>query len=256
MNSFSNAMMQRHLGQVEMVSPRPQGLYEPVQNTGIENLDQIEQNLTDKGQDVTPLPLNEAKRSIHPPEVQTPYPPIAKEWPMQELVHPKIDSRQTDPKTLQMPPPLLTSEFQAPVPSIPLLITPAITQSPSVHNLNSQDIQEQKTEQVAQRQLIQSQIERRIETHLEPIMKTDNAVGMVQPAAAAINLESLTPFTEQFAVPLPKMNHPPAAPVIRISIGRIEVKAVIQTPSQPVKSSPSPKPRMSLDEYLKKQDNR
>lgn len=256
MNSFSNAIMQRHLGQAETVSPRPVGLYEPVRNTGIENPNHIEQNLTDTGQDVTPFAFHEANRFMQTPEVQTHYPLSAEKWPGQEQEHPQSESRQAERKALQITPPLLTSEFQPLVQSIPAPAPSANTQRSTGNDWNGHDIQQPKTEQIKQRHLIHTQIERQIETHVEPIMKSDNAVGVVQPAPTAIHLGSQKQSnqSERFTPP-PKMDQLHAAPVVKVSIGRIEVKAVVQTPAQPAKSSSPSKPRMSLDEYLKKQDN-
>lgn len=309
MNSFSNAMMQRHLGQAETVLPRPLGLYEPVRNTGIENLDQSEQNLTDTEQDVMSFPLPEAERLMKPPQVQTTYPLSANEWPRQEQGNLQTDSRPTAQKTLQIIPPLLTSAFQPPVQSIPSPVPSADTERSTSIDLDNHDFQQPKNEQIGQRHLFQTQIAHRIVTHvkpilnsdsaasnplpvtsanlqgstnndlnshdfqqpnpeqiaqqhlfqtqIEPIIKSDNVARIVQPATITINLGNQTQSnqSERFMVPPPEMNQIPAAPVIKISIGRIEVKAVVQTPSQPAKSSPAPKPRMSLDEYLKKQDN-
>jgi hypothetical protein len=256
MNSFSNAMIQRHLGQTETVLPRPVGLYEPVRNAGMENPDQIEQNLTDTGQDVMQFSLHESERSMQPPEVQTPYPLSANEWPRQEQRNTQTDSMPTDQKTLQIIPPLLTSEFQLPVQSILASVPSANTQRSTDNDSNSHDFQTQKMEQIAQRHLIQTQIERRLESQVEPLNKVDNAVDIVQPTSPPINSRAQIQANQsgQITVP-PKMNQTPALPVVKVSIGRIEVKAVVQTPPQPAKSSPLPKPRMSLDEYLKKQDN-
>jgi hypothetical protein len=48
----------------------------------------------------------------------------------------------------------------------------------------------------------------------------------------------------------------PAAPVVRVTIGRIDVRAVLQQfPSQLPAAAPEPvKPALSLDEYLRQRD--
>lgn len=48
----------------------------------------------------------------------------------------------------------------------------------------------------------------------------------------------------------------PTAPVIKVSIGRIEVRAVVQQAhSQAPKNAEAPRPRMSLEDYLKKRND-
>lgn len=49
--------------------------------------------------------------------------------------------------------------------------------------------------------------------------------------------------------------HPASEKIIRVSIGRIEVRAVLP-PSQPVESHDSPAPKLSLDEFLRQQNGR
>ena len=44
-------------------------------------------------------------------------------------------------------------------------------------------------------------------------------------------------------------------PVIRVSIGRLEVHTTTAASAAPAKSSPPPRPRMSLEDYLNKQKN-
>lgn len=47
------------------------------------------------------------------------------------------------------------------------------------------------------------------------------------------------------------------APVIKVSIGRIEVRASVQAPAQtPVRNSPPPRPRLTLEDYLNKQNGK
>jgi hypothetical protein len=45
----------------------------------------------------------------------------------------------------------------------------------------------------------------------------------------------------------------PPAPTIRVTIGRVEVRAVTPTPA-PSRKPARPAPRMSLDEYLRAQN--
>jgi hypothetical protein len=44
-------------------------------------------------------------------------------------------------------------------------------------------------------------------------------------------------------------------PVIRVTIGRIDVRAVVQAASTPVKSTARAKPKLSLEDYLKQRNN-
>ncbi len=67
-------------------------------------------------------------------------------------------------------------------------------------------------------------------------------------------------FLERTA-PLPqntKVVHPqnayPSRPVIKVTIGRVEVKAIVQATAPPKTSGPA-KPKMSLDDYLKSRNN-
>lgn len=46
-----------------------------------------------------------------------------------------------------------------------------------------------------------------------------------------------------------------AKPVIRVSIGRLEVRTQAPVPTIQSKSSPPPKPKMTLEDYLNKQNN-
>lgn len=46
---------------------------------------------------------------------------------------------------------------------------------------------------------------------------------------------------------------PPPEPSVHVTIGRIEVRAVMQ-PSPPAKTNPPPRPKLSLDDYLKQRD--
>lgn len=60
---------------------------------------------------------------------------------------------------------------------------------------------------------------------------------------------------------LPSTRHDRAADappggVIRVTIGRIEVRAVQPTPSQPVEAAAPPAPKLSLDEYLRQHNGR
>ncbi|MBE7169316.1 MAG: hypothetical protein INR73_01935 [Williamsia sp.] len=45
-------------------------------------------------------------------------------------------------------------------------------------------------------------------------------------------------------------------PAIKVTIGRIDVRAVIQQPAQPTQRKPAAKPALSLEEYLKQRNNR
>jgi hypothetical protein len=46
----------------------------------------------------------------------------------------------------------------------------------------------------------------------------------------------------------------PAAPVVRVSIGRIEVRAVFPAPPSAVRPAAAPRPKLSLDEYLRQRN--
>ena len=64
------------------------------------------------------------------------------------------------------------------------------------------------------------------------------------PPAAAI--EPARPTRGGDEAPAPEAA--PAAPVIQVTIGRVEVRAVMAPPSPP---RPAPRPRLSLDDYLR-----
>jgi hypothetical protein len=47
---------------------------------------------------------------------------------------------------------------------------------------------------------------------------------------------------------------PVTPPTIKVNIGQLEVRTIVSTPAPTVKSSPPPKPRMSLEDFLNKQN--
>lgn len=257
MNSFSSAVMQRHMGQTDAVVPRPVGLYESTQKIGIEAQEQIEQSNPDAEYNTQTTPINAVNRINPQFEVQTPYQSHSEDLSNQKEANTRLSYTLDARDTPQLVPSQNSDELKPFAPLIPAPVQSVATPRTTDNDLKDNDSQPKKTEQLVQLHLIQPPNERQIVTHTEPIIKSENAVNIVQPATTTTNFGSQTPSnqSERFTAPPPKMNEPPSTPIVKVSIGRIEVKAVVQTPSQPAKSNPPSKPRMSLDEYLKKQDN-
>ena len=91
----------------------------------------------------------------------------------------------------------------------------------------------------------------------EPQQKAEQA----KPKLQKINLFPTGEFPDIAAPVLPKQQQaafraiePQPTPTIQINIGRIEVRAVVEkAPAPPVRKRATPKPNMSLEDYLKKQ---
>lgn len=64
-----------------------------------------------------------------------------------------------------------------------------------------------------------------------------------------------TAWLQDFKVASESFFNPSQAPVIKVTIGRIEVRAVTQTAPPIVKNTPAPKPRLTLEDYLKQQNS-
>ena len=92
----------------------------------------------------------------------------------------------------------------------------------------------------------------------EPPPATDGPASFVPPRPS-LQLQGPVPALAAPSGRRPRSDGLPAAgdpgrdqpPVIKVSIGRVEVRAVI--PAKPIEPAPPPGPRMSLDEYLKQQ---
>jgi hypothetical protein len=70
--------------------------------------------------------------------------------------------------------------------------------------------------------------------------------GIRRPAVAAEPAGNRRP-------PLERMNTVESAPVIRVTIGRVEVRATVQS-APPARTRPAPRPTMTLEDYLKQQN--
>ncbi len=91
-------------------------------------------------------------------------------------------------------------------------------------------------------------------------MPASDAHAPIVPPRPPMQLQSPLPAFPSSSGQRQRSDDAPAAgdsgrdqpPVIRVSIGRVEVRAIL--PAVPVEQVPAPRPRMSLDEYLKQQN--
>jgi hypothetical protein len=271
---FSNTVIRRHLGQIETVFPkpvsmyepvrhtdfsqtglaesvphRPAGLHEPVQETDSESLAPAEVAVFSNAE-VSLIRLPETGRADLPAGVQAP--PVRDQAILPPERH---TTRYSDPPSVDIPSSDSISVFiQTGVEnrSMPsdALSAPTIRDRPVSNNAN---ILPEKIKQTVERHMVHTQTERHVESKIY-LKNVQNDIHHFVQSVFQPDFSGQQALKPQRATQ-PGIIATPALPTIKVSIGRIEVKAVVQAPAQTTKSSPQPKPRLSLEDYLKKQDN-
>lgn len=90
---------------------------------------------------------------------------------------------------------------------------------------------------------------------VQPAPKDDTVFSTSNPDSVGEPLR-YQPSSRYFHVP--EVPHPGETnqPVIKVTIGRIDVRAVVQAASSPARSTAAAKPKLSLDDYLKQRNNK
>ena len=87
---------------------------------------------------------------------------------------------------------------------------------------------------------------------VQPVLKKYNTNDTESSPDALPGLLGL----RHFHAPPVQIQHEANQPVIKVTIGRIDVRAVVQATSAPLKSTAAAKPKLSLEEYLKQRNNK
>lgn len=231
MNNFFSQIIATSQGTANVIQPRIASLFEPV-------VPSVAPTFSDDAAPVEASPSpprqSEEKRAIVVDATRA-----TTEIPAQPI-HPMRNTRLIIENNLQQSEPELHSVVQ-----------PNVLEPQTNHNALG--------ETVTRREIIES---RRIVVNqpvveIEPVKKIEprrEIVPMIEPVAAS---ESPVPASlivrpNIVASQLETMNDSSPAPVIRVTIGRIDVRANFVTPTPPPRVV-SPMPKLSLDEYLKSQ---
>lgn len=109
--------------------------------------------------------------------------------------------------------------------------------------------------------LIERVTERVRENFAVPANGSSSSAALPASPAAAPALVSAppaprtTPASPSTTPVVPPIAAPAAAPIIRVTIGRVDIRAIHPTPPAPVRASaPAPPPLVSLETYLKQRD--
>lgn len=226
MSSFTDQLIQRHSGQSELVKPRQRSLFEPSEPRAGQSdwgMEKEEHNFSAQpNKEYRPDGTNERSLNFFKPMSVTP-------------------EQGQESKFTGLPP-----EGTAPVFSITQdnnTFEALDLKSPDNYGKVKLEIQPlaEKSTVVPAEPLIMSGNETRNASIASP-----NHISPREPERDWLNELKTAANT---------WLQPEAKPVVRVSIGRLEVRATPKTQIAPAKSSPPPKPRMSLEDYLNKQKN-
>lgn len=91
---------------------------------------------------------------------------------------------------------------------------------------------------------------------VQPALQKNNTVSSESNPKGITETFRSQPSSRYFN--LPPVHHPGETnqPVVKVTIGRIEVRAVVQAASSPARSTAAAKPKLSLEDYLKQRNNK
>ena len=91
---------------------------------------------------------------------------------------------------------------------------------------------------------------------VKPVLKIYNTDGFESNKGGVLESLQQSPRLRHFdASSVQRPDETTHQPVIKVTIGRIDVRAVVQATPSPVKSTAAAKPKLSLEDYLKQRNN-
>jgi hypothetical protein len=218
---FLTSLAARSLGQETIVQPRLRALFEPVGSIEAEPT-----GLEQEVETVAEPPPTRRRSSPRGSELAVAPPPAVRtEAPSQETGAPETGSAVSEPRAPAGPRSLEAPEHDSP-----------------------------KRERDPPAVEVRSAPRRPAPSPVTPISRDERPVGLtparvapaVRPAEAGSRAASARLVRRN---PTVLVDVEPQAPIVRVTIGRVDVRAVV-TPPQPPRESPSKPRRMTLDEYL------
>jgi hypothetical protein len=220
---FLTSLAARSLGQEAVIQPRPEALFEPDAKTTPE-VDLVQE--VETVAEVSPRPRS--RRQTLPLPTALAY--------AERLTahHDENPAPEASPAVIQEHPPI---SIRAADPVVSPEPVPAMRQTES-----------SLTEVLAARRSA-----RPTETAIQPDERRSQVVpATVAPALRPAEAGSRTTAARRGGRnPAVHVDAEPQAPIVRVTIGRVDVRAVIAPPEQP-RRTPSKPTRMTLDEYLAK----
>lgn len=226
MSSFTQQLIQRHTGQPDLVAPRQRSLFEPTEPRA---------GQSDWG-------LEKEEYNFSAQQNKEYVPDRTNEWPLNSFrPMPVAPEHRQESKFTSLPPEVAASVFSIPQNN---------NKSEALDLKNPGNSRKEKLE-------IQPLAEKSTIVPTEPLTMPGNETrnaSMVSPN----NISPREPerdWLNELKTAANTWLQPEAKPVIRVSIGRLEVRTNPKPQTPTTKSSPPPQPRMSLEDYLNKQKN-
>ena len=262
MNSFLDSLVSRHTGSISVVQPRLRGVFEQTQDTSNPFNNDTTFDLENKRKD-TFNEINEDYSIIR----EQPFSAANKDYDFQ-------DSTKSARMPLDVQNPVNQSFQKQPfiVPNVKPLTTNGaddivkINSNEAVNALKTPMQQESVNAIFRQEEPIDSIIKPVLPV-VEPIYSVVKPIlPVVKPVLSATeilpNRQNVVPMRGSESSWLRDIKkasepyfEPPPTPVIKVTIGRIEVRAMPTTSSPQRPPSAAPKPQMSLEDYLKKRND-
>lgn len=239
MSDFINNIMTRHLQPSGLIKPRVRGLYESVENIPL-NMNSVVNNGLDApsdhiGRDINNIgrDINNSIETISSFQNNLSQPILKQNTVMDNL---KINNDKIEEKS-NRPPVVMPLMYQ----EIRDKVEPASAIEPLMVYKNNQ-IEQTKTERDSMKSSIETTGE------------------VIKPSFKEYHIETSTEQTlnnnfswlQNIKKAADQLMPPPQLPIIKVSIGRIEVKALQTSQPPPIRNQTVVTPQMSLQEYLKK----
>lgn len=248
MSGFAQNLLERHAGTVPVVRPRTRGLFEPVSRQSLFSGPALSESTEFAGEPTSVGSFNPAHA-----------PAAAPRFPIAMPANKPFFSEKTAGAAPENKMGYLYEKLAPTVPPMPEYLQRETrsdqTQTSSSHRNNRRDEQDQLPLTANLRAREQDVSPSTVKNSGLPETNVSTGVSKVLPVVSVPNTSgSDKSWMQQIKAAADAYLPPPAPNVIKVHIGRLEIRTgAPSTPPPPVKSSPPPKPRLSLEEYLNKQ---
>lgn len=273
MNDFINKVVNRHMQSEPVIKPRARSRFEPMadftsswttnnvveETSRSENLEHQEESVPSP-QDTNTLSLKPDQKQVFKQTDRSPnFPkiePVKEKEPPAEMpkAMPTLEFSQLSPIQFPAKAPKNQIRFDQPIKTKPTISEKNASPEPITEKV----IPEPATvQQNPWRKLNKNKVVDSLDDAAPPIVKP----SLSNKRKPIMDTESSSTFSENSAMPIPRQQQTALdffalqpAPTIKVNIGRIEVRAIVeQTPPPATRKRAPLKPNMSLEDYLKKQ---